>query len=265
MITLPRIPETERRDEETLLRKFEAEQPRILGALLDTIVAALQRYPDVNLPTSPRMADFARFATAAECALGWEEGGFLAAYNRNRVESVEAGLDEYTIVSAIRLLLDQQSPWTGKACELLRKLNTPTEPRTSDTRAYPKTAPALGKQLKRLTPALRVIGIEYTTERHGRGGERLMTLRKIPVSPVRAVRNANMDEKPLDFPHDSDTALQLNADGTREFVSSPVCMPSASCPPDPRETRALVNADSADSRKHELPGTVEGETLETFE
>jgi len=50
---------------------FDAAWPRILGALLDILRAALLKLPTTTLPIAPRMADFATLATAAEEALGW--------------------------------------------------------------------------------------------------------------------------------------------------------------------------------------------------
>jgi hypothetical protein len=58
-LTLEPIPEDRRRPEAELWAAFEAERPRILGALLDAVVEALKRLPETHLPKLPRMADFA--------------------------------------------------------------------------------------------------------------------------------------------------------------------------------------------------------------
>jgi hypothetical protein len=262
-IPLPPIPETGRRDEETFWREFKSEQPCILGALLDVLVEALYRYPNVKLFNPPRMADFARFSTAAELALGWERGGFLAAYAGNRRESVEAGLDAHALAPAIRALIDQQSAWTGTASELLTTLIALAEPRAVDSRFWPKTAAQLGKQLKRLTPALRAIGIECANNRDGHGRERLITLRQILDSPVRTVRNTDTDEKPQDQPHIPGTATQTDADGRRTGSEVDVRVLSSLCPPTTNETGVADGADSTDSRMPESPGITETVELGT--
>ena len=64
-VTLPVIPDDRRRDEAAVGHDFDAARPGILGALLDGLVTALRRLPDLHLPKLPRMADFARVACAA--------------------------------------------------------------------------------------------------------------------------------------------------------------------------------------------------------
>ena len=39
---------------------FEAERPRILGALLNAVIEGLKRLADTHLDKPPRMADFAK-------------------------------------------------------------------------------------------------------------------------------------------------------------------------------------------------------------
>lgn len=67
------IQEEQRRPEAELRAAFEAERPRMLGALLDAVAEGLKRLPETPLPKLPRMADFALWATACETAL-WPAG-----------------------------------------------------------------------------------------------------------------------------------------------------------------------------------------------
>src|SRR5262249_36736072 len=59
LLSLEPIPEHQRQPESELWRTFEAERPRILGALLDAVVTGLNRLSETRLETLPRMADFA--------------------------------------------------------------------------------------------------------------------------------------------------------------------------------------------------------------
>src|SRR5262249_31989199 len=59
LLTLPAIPDDRRLDEETLWRRFGEVRPRVLGALLDAVSAAIRNGPRVCLDRKPRMADFA--------------------------------------------------------------------------------------------------------------------------------------------------------------------------------------------------------------
>ena len=74
-------------------------RPRILGALLDVVSAAMAREPEVELDELPRMADFARWTAAAAPALGWDADGLLAAYARNRAAANETTLDASPLVA----------------------------------------------------------------------------------------------------------------------------------------------------------------------
>ncbi|MGA7871110.1 MAG: hypothetical protein WCA22_09440 [Candidatus Binatus sp.] len=75
-----------RRDEAQFWRDFEEAQPRILGALLDAVVAGLGNLPNVTLEQPPRMADFALWVKACEESLGMKPGEALATYQSNRTE-----------------------------------------------------------------------------------------------------------------------------------------------------------------------------------
>ena len=87
-LTLDPIPEERRRPEEEFWAEFNAQHPSIFGALLDVIVQGLKRLPETKLTRAPRMADFARWATACETAL-WPEGTFETAYGHNRRTAIE--------------------------------------------------------------------------------------------------------------------------------------------------------------------------------
>ena len=73
-IHLQAVSESTRRPEDDLWADFEAVRPRVLGALLDAVSAALCNVSDVKLERPPRMADFAKWCTAAEPGLGWDKG-----------------------------------------------------------------------------------------------------------------------------------------------------------------------------------------------
>jgi hypothetical protein len=72
-LRLHEILERDRKAEQTLMADFERERPRILGTLLDAVSHGLKRLPTVRLDRLPRMADFAKWATACETAI-WPAG-----------------------------------------------------------------------------------------------------------------------------------------------------------------------------------------------
>ena len=165
-MTLPPIPADRRLPEKDFLADFESARPRILGALLDALVCALRRLPEVTLPVLPRMADFALFATAAEPALAWPDGAFMEAYRANRAAAVEAIIEASLLAPAIRNLAEAEKRFDGTATELLLLLEEKYKPdEVSFGEQWPADAARLGEALRQISPALREVGIEVTRAR----------------------------------------------------------------------------------------------------
>ena len=106
------------------------------------------------------MADFALWVTAAEKALGWEEGGFLKAYNDNRGDANRQALEASPVAAAVWLFMKDRDEWQGTATELYQKLGSAATEEMRRSRAWPAAPNALGGEMKRLAPALRGVGIE---------------------------------------------------------------------------------------------------------
>ena len=154
-VTAERILDKDRRPRQELLAAFEAERPRILGALLDAVAHGIKTLPTVTSADWPRMADFAKWATACEGAFA-KPGSFKAAYKSNRTEAIESLLDDDLVATAVQKL---RLPWDGRAGELLDALNTATNHAHINARDWPKDAKALSGRLRRLAPLLRAKGI----------------------------------------------------------------------------------------------------------
>lgn len=122
LLELPQIEDGRRRPEKALWKAFKAAQPGILGAVFKALSAALANVHGVKLPELPRMADFAIWVVAAEPALPWKPGAFLAAYTRNRAVVVENSLEGDVVAVAVRSFMEHQQPWEGTPTELLNEL-----------------------------------------------------------------------------------------------------------------------------------------------
>src|SRR5271163_2970791 len=61
----------------------------------------LRDLPTTCITALPRMADFARWATACEGAF-WPPGTFIAAYNNNRAEAAEQLIETDLVASAVQ-------------------------------------------------------------------------------------------------------------------------------------------------------------------
>lgn len=177
-VTLPTIPENQRRPESEFWREFEAARPELLGALLDAVCSALREGASTELDHLPRMADFAHWVTAAEPGLGWPSGRFLADYRATRDRTVFAALEADPVAVAVRQLIDPH-PWEGTAAELLGELDRLVSEGIRRSRSWPHLPHVLSGRLRRLAPTLRAVGIEVATERIGKERIRTISIRRI--------------------------------------------------------------------------------------
>jgi hypothetical protein len=170
-LTLEPIPENRRRPEQEIWAAFEKERPRILGLLLDGLVEALRRLPGIRLPTLPRMADFALWATACETAL-WPAGTFQSAFADNRDQAMQDVIEGDPVASAVCAMMSLRTVWTGTALDLLEQLAVSSGDRIARSRTWPDTPRALAGRLRRMVTFLRKIGIEVSFDRQGRNRTR---------------------------------------------------------------------------------------------
>ena len=178
IVTLPTIRNSQRQTEAEFWRAFTITAPRILAGLLDSVSAALGRISNVTLPESPRMADFAKWATAAEAALGWADGAFMAAYNANRHSVEEAAIEGNPVAEAILCLISDQGAWQGTATELIKALRTSYPLLTDDPASFPRQPNRLASALLRVSPLLRCRGLEISFSRSGKAGSKVINLKR---------------------------------------------------------------------------------------
>jgi hypothetical protein len=159
VITLPPIEAEKRLTEREIGAAVAKVRPRILGALYDAVACALRRLPEVRLASPPRMADFAAWVVAAEPALPWEAGRFLAAYGASQRAMGELALDMDRVGEAIIEMMSHVSVWTGTASDMLKALR---DRDLADLRGndIPSTPRGVSNRLHRLAPLLRTRGLE---------------------------------------------------------------------------------------------------------
>lgn len=173
-IHLPAIPEEKRRTEGQVWRDFEAEAPKLFGALLDALAGGLRMLPGVRSPKLPRLADFALFGQAVSRALGHPPDSFLTAYDANRRDANESAVEDSPVAGAVRHLASRGS-WTGTAAELQRELTAIVSERVAESKHWPRSARGMSSTLRRLAPALRMVGVEVDF------GERTKKARPITI------------------------------------------------------------------------------------
>ena len=243
MHQLPIIPDDRRREEWELNRQFEAARPRILGALLDAVVIALQNHASVRLERLPRMADFATWSVAAERAHS-RECIFLTAYLSNRANLNQVAIDTSVIGPPMLQTLNSQTRWTGLLSELLEALNTQVPDSIRKAKSWPSIPRQLKAELTRLAPNLRQIGIEVTFGKRTNQG--------IPVALERSTKSSSPS---------SPSALVMK---TKELSSADDArLPSPSSLPSSLDKPNEINArvDSDDSADENLSVLVDEETI----
>lgn len=220
ILSLPGISEKERREEAVFWEEFEAERPLILGALLSGVSAALNNVRKVKLEKKPRMADYAIWASAAECGLGFKEGEFMGAYARNRKEASDIALESSPVATAVYEFMRDKNEWKGTTGELLKCLNTPVnKERTGFTLAIPPRA--LSSALTRHKPSLRSAGITY---------HRLP--REAGRRPIRLEKTRTAESQPSQSSQpqaDHKVARDGSCDGRRDDVSGTEAAFSKGC------------------------------------
>ncbi len=184
MVQLGEITEQQRLPQAELNAKIEAARPRILGALLTALSQTLAALPDTKPDKLPRMADYALFAIASEQALGLKKGEFMSVFNDSRELSRQVVIESSPVGEAIIRLMEHRKawePWQGTASELLNELEHHTDEATYRSRYFPKAANVLKRQLNRLAPDLKALGIDVREARIGKVGTRQIVLEKCVI------------------------------------------------------------------------------------
>ncbi len=179
-VTLPQIPDKDRRTEDELRAVFHEARPRILGALLNAVSTALCNLPRTKLETLPRMADFALWVEAAASAFGWHSGEFLATYRSNHQTAVSIEMEASPVASTLMAYIEAHGEIREMLVkDLLRELTrlVSEERGKRPPPTWPKNAQALGSELKRLAPALRSQGLNVVQHKRTRNGQPVSVLR----------------------------------------------------------------------------------------
>jgi hypothetical protein len=206
LLSLPEITEVARKEEAVFWKEFEEVRPRILGALLSAVSAALNNRHAVKLEKKPRMADFAIWASAAEDVLGFKAEQFIDAYNRNRKEASDIALELSPAAIAVYDFMQKKTEWKGTFGELLKSINA------FQGQTGPTTPKGFSSALERSKPNLRNAGITIQRlPREAGTGRRLIMLAK----KAEAVsQSSQTSQAPSDQKVARDGGRDARSDGT---------------------------------------------------
>lgn len=181
---------------------FNDAQPHLLGALLDLFAKVQAKLPSVAIAPEkrPRMADFAALGEAVYRVNGKAAGDFLTRYNNMRKDGVHRTIDASPVGAALLAFLSNTpSGWNGVLSDLLTSLD---RYRPHGEAYWPRTGKGLGDALRRLAPAMRMIGYECKPEAKTGGTIRWhisLAARKLhvpsPACPASPGEAAEIDSK----------------------------------------------------------------------
>jgi energy-coupling factor transporter ATP-binding protein EcfA2 len=168
-VHLPRIDPTRRRDDYEFWKAFNGRHSQLLGALMNAALAATREYRNVVLTEKPRMSAFAVWVVAAEKALGWPLGKFMAVYKSNKMFSEMQMLEFHGMASALMRMMENRQEFSGTYSDLIAALEMHRGPRET----LPKTSHGFAAELRRIRPALERSGLRFfAAGRTGAAGQK---------------------------------------------------------------------------------------------
>jgi hypothetical protein len=161
-LTLRPIPEAQRLAPDDLKSAFEKARPRILGVWFTALAQAIREKSNVKLTRKPRMIGFVRLVVAAETALGFTAGEFMAAYQKNLDDGVMDVIEASKEAQALLVFMAERQEWKGTATDLWKAVvpGASDEP-TRVAPSWPQSGRGMTAVLTRVAQALRQIGIHY--------------------------------------------------------------------------------------------------------
>jgi hypothetical protein len=192
VVELERIPDGERRTEEELWERFEAEHPKLLGGLFHVLTQAIALKPSPRLSQRPRLADWGEYAAAVYEVMGWGAETFLKDWDEVVKVQNQATLDGSPVAQAIIKFMKAKDEYVGTSSELHGKLKVEAATlgvAVERDKAWPKSAGWLWRRIKEVLPLLVAAGIEAHRAEDRFGSK--ITLRK---SPEDDATNATADE-----------------------------------------------------------------------
>jgi hypothetical protein len=172
IIATPVILEHRREDEKSFWGRFDQVKGELLGALLHCVSMGLRNLDATQLTAKPRMADFARFAVAAEPGYNADgETPFIDLYMENREQNTASILETSPLARVIWELVRQDGRWVGSSRLLFSDITERAKDTDRRSPGWPGAENKLKSPLMRVAPALRKAGIDVQYRRSKTGGQ----------------------------------------------------------------------------------------------
>ncbi len=155
-VTLQRIPDDERRPERELEATFQAHVGETTAELYRLTAGVLAQLHTVQLERPPRMADFARIATALDNVTGWDTFNTYTTRAKELVADVAYNDEVGRLIIGLASEITRSTTYTAQ--ELLNVLREPARLPTMSN-DFPRNAQQLGTRLAYLAVPLQQAGV----------------------------------------------------------------------------------------------------------
>ena len=165
------------RSEKELEEKWQRDLPGILGGFFTAISKAMGIVDKVTGHEKFRMADFAQWGAALAEAMSFTQEQFFKRYQESVDRKWQDTAEESVLGNKIvNLIGSNGGEWKGSTSELLTELNP-----DSHEKGIPTNANWLSKELMRIAPVMRNVGIDILrkNKREGGTGKRIFVMRRI--------------------------------------------------------------------------------------
>jgi len=165
-----------RMDEEELQEKFEAVRAEILGAMFDTLSAAMKIKPTVNLGYIERMGSYTIWGHSIAQALNYDTTAFHKAYATNRATANTEVIEADVVARTIMAFMENRDVWFGSPKQLFQELESfAFGEKEKRPRGWPKDEAVLGRNIARVAQNLERSGLIIDNSQKT-GGARVKTL-----------------------------------------------------------------------------------------
>jgi DNA-directed RNA polymerase subunit F len=183
LLELERIPDTERKDEETIWKEFNDAKPKILGAIFTMLSRAMKLYKTIKVEKLGRMADFTKwgYAIAEVSGIGGEK--FIGAYLNNQNRANDEAVESNPVASVVIAFMKDRKNWSGTISEFLEKLYDVAFKEKIDTNSklWPNEPNVLSRRLNEVKSNLLLYGISYTIRHHSKS-KKITIIKETDVS-----------------------------------------------------------------------------------
>lgn len=175
LFELRKISKENRMTDAAFWASFQKDRPMILGAILDTLVKAIQILPTLQTKSLHRMADANLEMLAIAVALGKTEQEFQEILDRNNQKLQESYAENNAFVNAIVDFVRKRGNQDAPASKVYEQLRGT---KARDLKDFPNSASALSKRLNREKDALEQMGIRFS--KHKQNDYNYISLSRIP-------------------------------------------------------------------------------------